>query len=346
MSFAHPDYFQWLFVLPLLIFIYAFRSQVRKKKVKKWLGSQSHFLMSSISPKKRWIKLFLQTAVLALVLIALARPQSQGEKVEARHKGLYILLLVDASHSMLAEDVQPSRLAFMKKELSRLIHLSGGDQMALGIFAHSTFLAVPFTNDLSTVQSYLNELSTDHLTNQGTNFERAFRFSDKLLKKIKQDKYRQPIKAIVMASDGEDHSKKTKQVIKKMLSQKNVRIFTLSFGTEEGGVIPIKDYKGAVKEYKKDIQGDLVITRLKKQALKKFAKWGKGAYYHVTYGGQAIERLRKDLDLLEKNRFEKTSYIQKKEGYQWLLILAFLIAVMEWALNDRSYKKNKKQNKL
>ena len=339
MNFHHPEYLYWLIFLPILVLLYMIRIHIRRKIVKKWLGSRSDFLRSSISENKRMIKMSLRICVLALLFLSLARPQGEGEKIETHNRGVYILLLVDASNSMLAEDIKPNRLTFMKKEISRLIDLSPGDQIALAIFANSAILAAPFTNDLSAVKSYLNDLSTDHLTNQGTNFEKAFQLSARIFEKIKEKENEQSVKAIVIASDGEDHSKETKKVIQNLLVQKNIRIFSLSFGTKEGGVIPVKDYKNQIKEYKKDIHGQLVISRFKKDTLKNFAKWGKGSYYHVSYGGQAIEQLRQDLDHLAKTLFDKTTQIKKKEMYQWFLICAFLIALMELILSDRSYRK-------
>lgn len=345
MSFESPHYLQYLALISILIVIYIIRIQIRKKNIREWLGSQSEFLRSSISEKKRAIKIALSIFVLVLLFIAMARPQGTGEKIEMKNKGIHILLLVDASNSMLAEDIKPNRITFMKKEISRLIDLSSGDQIALGIFAHSAILATPFTNDLSAVKSYLNDLSTEHLSNQGTNFERAFYLANKVFEKIKENKNELAVRTIVIASDGEDHSTETKKVIKDLIAKKGIRIFTLSFGTTKGGVIPIKDYKGKVKEYKKDMRGDLIITRLKKNSLKNFAKWGKGAYYHVTYGGKAIEKLRQDLDHLEKTLFEKATRTKKKENYQWFLLLATLLALLELILSDRSYKKLNLKNK-
>jgi len=338
MTFQNPEYLYWLVILPALVFIYIIRARIKKKKIKRWLGSRNDFLRSSISEKKRVIKTGLRICVLALLFISLARPQGEGEKIETRNRGVYIFLLVDASNSMLAEDVKPNRLIFMKKEISRFIDLSSGDQIALGIFANSAILAAPFTNDLSAVKSYLNDLSTHHLTNQGTSFEKAFQLSAQVFDTIKESENEQSVKVIVIASDGEDHSKKTKQVVQNLLAQKNIRIFSLSFGTEEGGIIPVKDYKNQIKGYKKDIQGRLVVTRLKKDSLKKFAKWGKGSYYHVSYGGQAIEKLRQNMDRLETALLEKTTHTKRKENYQWFLLFALLTALTELILNDRSYR--------
>ena len=330
---------RWLFILPVFILVYIFRSQIRKKRLTQWLGSQSDFLKSSISEKKRLLKMILRLCVLALMIVSLARPQGLGEKIEIQDKGVYMLLMADASQSMLAEDIKPSRLAFMKKELSRFIDLSSGDYIALLIFAHSAVLASPFTNDLSAVKSYLNDLSTDYLTNQGTHFERAFVSGARVFQQIKENDREQATKVIIMASDGEDHSKQTKKVIQNLVNQKNIHVFTLSFGTKEGGVIPLRDYKNQVRAYKKNSQGKLIVTRLKPETLKKFAQWGKGSYYHANYGGRAIERLRADINQLKKTKLKKTERINKKEYYQWFLSLAFLLALLELILSERIYKK-------
>lgn len=338
MSFYNIDYLEWLFILPFLLCLYIIQVRRRENKVKKWLGIHSDFLRSLISGKKRHIKTTLRLCVLLFMILSLARLQGEGDKVDIQNKGLYILLLVDASNSMLAEDVKPNRLAFMKQELSRLIDLSSGDQIALGVFANSAILASPFTKDFSAVRSYLQDISPDYLTNQGTNFKRAFLLTGKTFKKVRESEKEKTVKALVIVSDGENHTKEDKKAIQKLFLEQDIRVFTLSFGTKEGGVIPIKDYKGRVKAYKKDIQGNLVVTRLKEEGLKNFAKWGKGSYHHVTYGSQAIEQLRQNLDQLEKTFLETTSYVQKKEYYQWFLILAVVAALLELFVNDRTYK--------
>ena len=333
MFFKETDYFYWFFALLFLSAFYVFRVFVRNKKIKKWLGKRNHFLRSSISDQNRNIKAILRVFVLSFLILALSRLQGIGEKMEHSSKGGSILLLVDISNSMLVEDIRPNRLSFVKKELSRLLNLSSGDQFALAFFANSSVLASPFTNDLSAVQSYLNDLSVDYLTNQGTNFERAFQLSADVFKKLKQKN--SLVKALVIVSDGEDHSSKARKTIKSLVSQEGLRVFTLSVGTQKGGVIPIRDYKNNIKEYKKDIRGDLVISRLNPESLKNFAKWGKGSYYHLSYGNQAVEKLRKDLDLLKKTEFEKNQWVKKKEYYQWFLLLAFFIALFELLLSDR-----------
>lgn len=346
MTFENPEYLQWLIILPFFLVIYGIRSSIRKKNSEKWLGSQSSLLIAGISPLKRKIKMTLKMLTLCFLLIALARPQSAGEKIQLQNKGIYILLLIDISNSMLAEDIKPNRLRFMKQEISHFLDISSGDEIALAVFAHSAMLISPFTRDLTTIKSYLNDLSTDYLSRQGTHFERALKLGAGVFDKIKVNKNEQITKAIVIASDGEDHSPKTKSLIKDLLNKKQIRIFTLSFGTKKGAVIPVKDHKGQIKEYKKDHKGELVITKLKVDSLKNFANWGKGSYYHVSYGGRAIEGLRQDLNQLNKNQLEESSYRKKRENYQWFLILALLTALIEFMLTSRSYIKRSEGKKV
>ena len=333
MFFKNPDYFYWFFALAVLIALYIFRVLFRKKNIKRWLGARHDFLGSSISGGKRNIKASLKILVLIFLILALAHPQGIGEKIDLPSRGISILLLVDVSNSMLAEDIRPSRLEFLKKELIRFLELSSGDQMALSFFANSSILASPFTNDLSAVRSYLEDLSADYLSNQGTNFKRAFQLSVQTFEKLRQKD--SAVKAVVLASDGEAHSRQTQKAIKSLISQAELRVFTLSVGTKKGGVIPIRDYKGNIKEYKKDSGAQLVISRLNPESLKKFAKWGKGSYYHLSYGGKSIEKLREDLDSLEKSEFEENKLVKKKEYYQWFLLLAFFLALFELLLSDR-----------
>lgn len=332
--FKNPDYFYYFLVLTGLLLLALFQLRRRSVLIKKYLGAKDSFLSSSISSSKRIFKLVLSFLVLVLLVLSLARLQGEGEKREIPRRGSAILIMLDVSHSMLAEDVRPNRLAFLKQELSRLIKMSTGDQIALGFFAKSAYLISPFTPDLSAVQSYLKDISTDYSSRQGTDFSKLFDLTAELFERQKELEF----KAVLIASDGEDHSPKTKQKVQALLKDQNIRFFTLSVGTKSGKVIPIRDYKNQVREYKKDSRGNLVVSRSNPEFLKKLSLWGKGAYYHLDYGGRSIEKLRSDLNLLKKQNFDKYTETRKKEYYQWFLLLAVLLALGEIFLNDR--KKN------
>ncbi len=338
MFFYHPEYLSWLFILVFLVLFYLVQVQVRNKRVQKWLGKQQFFLRGLISEKKRHLKMALKSLALLFFVIAFSRPQIHGEKMNLKRSGVHIALMVDVSQSMLAEDVKPNRLAFMKQEIGRFLDLSQGDQVALIAFAHSAVLVSPFTQDLSAIKLYLQDLTPDYFTNQGTHFGRAFHFAEKAFQSIQDKKNQTSVKVIVIASDGEDHSGASKDKIKKLL-EKNIRIFALSFGTKKGGVIPIKNKKGEVLEYKKNPQGKTVVSKLNDRDLKNFAKLGKGAYYHSAYGGESIKQLKASINQLEKTIFETSSFVKNKEIYFWFLILGLILATFDLLLSDRFFGK-------
>ena len=144
MFFESEDYFYFLFLLIGLILLALFRYRKRRVQIQKYLGKQADFLRSSISESKRTLKLVLSFLVLVFLILSLARLQGEGEKREIPQMGSALLIMLDISHSMLAEDVQPNRLTFVKQELSRLIDLSAGDQIALGFFCKVCFFNKPF----------------------------------------------------------------------------------------------------------------------------------------------------------------------------------------------------------
>lgn len=333
--FKNPDYFTYLLLLIILVGFYIFRLFKREKNIKKWFKGSSP-LRDSISNKKRIFKMALSLMVLVFMILALARLQGPGEIIEAPARGNSLLVMLDISLSMLAEDVKPSRLELIKKELSRLIDLSSGDRVALGFFAKSAFLVNSFTPDLSAVKSFLKDLSPDYLSHQGTDFKKAFQLAREVFEREKD----LGVKILILASDGEGHDLETEKEIKSLVEEQGIRIFTLSVGTKQGGVIPIKDYKNQIKEYKKNIQGDLVVSRLNPESLRQFSKWGKGAYYHLDYNNLAIKKLRKDLDVLQKNFYGNYTETIKTEYYQWFLLFGFIVAFMELILSN--YKKPKR----
>ena len=335
MLFKNPEFFYYFFVLCVLIMGFGFRWLWRQKKIKAWSQSKN-LLIGNVSYNKRFIKNLLSFFVIVFLIFALARLQGQGEKIERPSKGLSILLLVDVSKSMLAEDVKPNRLSFLKRELARFLDLSWGDQVALGFFTRSAILMSSFTLDLSAVRSYLLDLSTDYSSHPGTDFKRVLDLAVDTFDRQKNLEQ----KILLIASDGEDHFKEKQQEIQQLIQENNIRVFTVSVGTKKGSVIPVRDNKGQVKEYKKDAKGQLVISRLSEESLKNFSKWGKGAYYHLTYDGVAIHKLREDLSELAKNSLETQEEFEKIEYYQWFLVLAFLLAGLELVLSDRLRERN------
>ena len=333
MNWLHPEWFFWLSFLPFGVLIYIFRHRQRLQNLQKWFGRQKVFLTSSLSPGIRHLKMTLSFMALALFILALARPQGKGEKVTRKSAGVQVILAVDVSRSMMAEDVRPSRLEFLKKELSHLLDLSAGDQVALMAFSGSALLISPFTGDLSLIKVYLEDLSPDYLSSQGTNFKSVLKVSQTVFENIEKKTEAQAVRVLLIVSDGEDHVQKWKSALKD-LTAKGVRIFTLSVGTKEGGVIPVKNARGEILEYKKDSSGKIVTSQVQPKILKQLADKGQGAYYHLSYSGQVMKQLRGDMDQLKKTIFETEMTHKKRELFQWFLALGLILAFIELLLSE------------
>ncbi|AHI06527.1 hypothetical protein BDW_10135 [Bdellovibrio bacteriovorus W] len=329
--------FNYLWVLPLIVVIGWYFQRKNLQKMTKAIGSRLYpFLSSSVSPKKRRLKQILQLLTVGLFILALARPQMGESQQEIRSEGVEIIFAVDVSESMLAEDVKPSRLAQAKAELSRLVDLMPGNKIGVVAFAGSAALLSPLTNDPGAIKMYLESLDTNSVSTQGTNFLEALKASKEAFQRggVDTDDVVKVTRVIVMASDGEDHEPGALDEAKKMVSE-GIRIFTLAYGTEKGGAIPVRDGMGFLKGYKKDRQGNTILSIVKGEALKSLAEAGKGSFYFATFGGQQTRHLVEDIDKLEKTQFESAVATQYEERFQAILLVGIILGILEIFLGER-----------
>jgi Ca-activated chloride channel family protein len=327
--FADPAAFHYLWILPLLFFITWYLAKQSHAKFEKALGSKlAPFLLASVSQTRRWWKLILKSVVLGFFVFALARPQSGESEKKVRSEGVEIMLLVDVSRSMMAEDTKPSRLQLAKKELSRLIDRLDGDKVGLIAFAGSAILLTPLTPDKPAVKMFLDSLSPDAVKTQGTDFKKALSETSSAFSRggLESGESSVVTKVVVIASDGEDNEQGAIDAAG-ALSEKGIRIFTLGFGTEKGAPIPVRDERGNLRGYKKDKSGKEVVSKTKGTVLKNLAAEGKGSFHHVTFGGNAISSLHKEIKKLEQTEFESAEMTDYDENYQIFLLIGLLFFV-------------------
>jgi Ca-activated chloride channel family protein len=294
------------------------------------------FLTRSLSRKRRNLKLILQCLTLFFFVIALARPQSGEGKQKAKSEGLEIMLAVDVSNSMLSEDARPSRLELAKRELARFLDQLGGDKVGLVAFAGSAILLSPLTTDKAALKMFLESLSPESVTTQGTDFKRALTEASQALHRggTESDENQNVTKVIVLVSDGEETEKGGLETAKK-IAEDGTRIFTLGVGTEQGGQIPVRDKNGNMIGYKKDRRGQTVVSKFTGEALKALADAGKGTYQQITFGGDAIKYLRASIDQLQKAAFDTMEVSHYNEHYQIFLFTGIILALLELALGER-----------
>ena len=329
---------QSLWLLPcILVLALTLRARAHKR-LTQHIGSKTFPLLANSASKRRQkIKLILQTLTLALMVLALARPQKVGgSRQKVRRGGIEMMILFDVSRSMLAEDVQPNRLAFAKKEVIRLLDMNSGNKVGLVAFAGSSILLSPMTTDMSALKMFLSSLTTDSVSTQGTEFKRALKRAKEAFERGGERKNGESTvtRTILIVSDGEDHEEGAVKVAEELVKE-GIYIFSLAIGTEKGASIPVKDRSGRVRSYYKSKKGKVVLTKTKGTILRELAQKGRGSFRHVKYGGTAIADLYKDLQKLEKADIEGEELVEYNERYQWVLALALLLAVLEISLNER-----------
>ena len=335
--FMNPSFFMALFFVLGLVLIYWITNKQLGSRLKKSFGPKMlPFFTASFSEKKKTFKFFLSILTLVLMIVALARPQWNHGQQHIRSIGVEMMVVIDVSQSMLSQDVKPSRLEHAKKEVNHLLNILGGDKVGLIAFAGSAILLSPLTTDKSAIRMFLETLSTSAVETQGTELSKALLEAQKaLLRGGQRTGPRQRVsQVVVLISDGESHQPGALKVAKE-LAEQGIHIFTMAFGSEKGGKIPLKDARGFLKGYLKDKNGQEVVTKVNAEVLRQLARSGHGGFYHVTFGGTQMKFLKEDLDKLEKAEFDSLSVKNFDEKFQWPLFFAFLFGWIELFIGTR-----------
>ena len=329
---GNPEAFQLLWLVAI---IFALNFWLAKQTLKKWpqflkANKQSLFL-------KR-LRFLLQLAALTLFILALARPQSGQSTQKIKSEGVELALVVDVSNSMLAEDVKPSRLELTKKELERFIQNLSGDRVGLVAFAGSAVTLSPLTPDRGALQMFIDSLSPEAVSTQGTNFRKALDEAEGLLLRggTEEDNTSKATRVIVLISDGEDQEEGAIRKAEE-LAKRGVVIYTITVGTEKGAPVPVRDDRGNLAGYKKDDKGQVVLSRSVGDSLQKLASIGKGKSYHMVLGGNTMQALRSDIDALQKAQFESMDFVQYEERFQIFLFLGLILGLLSLVFSDRMF---------
>ncbi len=328
---------QLMWLIPVLLLLVWWTAKRNGQVIQSQISAPiAKFLTRSLSLKRRKWKLILQCLTLFFFIFALARPQSGEGKQKAKSEGLEMMLVVDVSNSMLAEDARPSRLELAKRELSRFVDQLGGDKVGLVAFAGSAILLSPLTNDKGALKMFLESLSPESVSTQGTDFKKALTEANQALRRggVESDEQEKITRVIVLVSDGEETEKGGLETAQK-IAENGTRIFTLGVGTEQGGQIPIRDRNGNMVGYKKDRKGQTVVSKFTGDALKALADAGKGSYQQITFGGDAIKYLRASIDQLQKAQFDTMEVSHYNEHYQSFLLVGIMLALLELLLGER-----------
>lgn len=325
MIWENSTYLWFLLLLPL---IYGGYWWYRKHQVKKRSDYFDDRLIKQLR-KNYWqtgdkVRLFSLTTAATLFIIALAGPKIGTEVREVQRKGVNMLVALDLSRSMNAEDVRPSRLNKAKFELNRLINRLQGDRIGLLVFTDEAFVQVPFTTDYSAFRMLLDISNTDQMPTSGTNFNAAMQLARNTFNAI--DNQPNAANVLLFVADGENHGPGYQSVLQELIND-GIVIFSVGIGTQEGGPIPIYDQNGRQTGYHRDSQGSTVTSRLESGTMQEVARQSGGEYYEIRSGSDNIEPFFSKLDELERGEFSTQEFADYKNQYQ-LLLLAGMFFLM------------------
>ena len=320
--FEDPTYLYLLILLPFLIFIRIWGVRKRKKQLAKF-GDPALLkqLMPNVSMARREVKFWLMTSAVALLIIMLARPQMGTKINQEQRQGLEVIIALDISNSMKAEDVAPSRLDKSKMLIENLVDNFTNDKIGLIVFAGDAFVQLPITSDYVSAKMFLQNITPELIAAQGTNLAEAIDLSSHSF--TKQEKVG---RAIIVITDGEDHEGGVEKAAK--AAKKNgIRIFVLGVGSAKGA--PIPDGNGG---YMKDKTGQEVMSALNEDMCKQIAAAGGGAYIHVDNNNIAQRQLDNEIAKLQKGDIMNVVYSEYDEQFQAVGILLLLVLIIETIL--------------
>lgn len=317
--FEDPTYLYLLILLPILIAIRMYGLRKRKKQLAKF-GDPVLLkrLMPDVSVARREVKFWLMLTAIALLIVMLARPQMGTKINQEQRQGIEVIIALDISNSMKAEDVTPSRLDKSKMLVENLVDNFTNDKVGLTVFAGDAFVQLPITSDYISAKMFLQNIDPSLIAAQGTNLAEAIELSSKSF--TKQDKVG---RAIIVITDGEDHEGGATEAAKE--AKKNgMRVFVLGVGSPKGS--PIPDGNGGCM---KDNTGQEVMSALNEDMCKQIASAGGGAYIHVDNNNIAQQQLDNEIAKLQKGDILNVTYSEYDEQFQAVGILTILILIIE-----------------
>jgi len=319
----------WLFLLIILISILFIFDRAWKIKTQKLFFSKSNLerLSPDISTLKPIIKILFIVIGISMFIIALINPKI-GSKIETFQRlGVDIVFAVDVSKSMLAEDIAPNRIEKSKQLVGQVINNLGGDRIGIVAYAGKAFPQLPLTTDYSSGKMFLQNMNTDMLSSQGTAIDEAIRLSSTYF-----DQDQSTERLLFIISDGEDHNDLSYEMAD-LAAKNNITIYSIGVGTEKGSPIPIKK-NGIVMSYKKDINGEVVITKLNKDYLQNISDKTKGKYIDGSVTENVINEVIEILENTEKKEFDTQKFSEFKDQFQWFVLIGFLLIVVDIFMRD------------
>lgn len=327
-NFAQAQYLLLLLLIPFFFVLYAIVLRLRRGRLKRF-GDETLVaqLMPSYSKSKAWVRLVLFSIGFFFLVIGLSRPQIGAKLKEHETKGAEIMVVLDVSNSMLAEDYSPNRLERAKLAISRLVDKLRDDRIGLIVFAGNSFVQLPITTDYVSAKMFLNSISTESVPVQGTAIGEAINTAMRSFS-AQSEKSR----AVVIITDGENHEDDPIETAKRA-AELGVRVFTIGVGSPEGKPIPMNG------ELLKDKDGEIVVTRLDETVLQEIAKVGNGVYVRAGNSEFGLNPIIDDIKKMDDEMYSSIVFEEFDEQFMYFLGIALFFFVVEMLVGDRKSKR-------
>lgn len=320
----------WLLLLiPVVLLVYLiFRIWQKRARSKFAKPELLGYLSPNRSSFKPLLKVLLIVFALAALVVGLVNPKIGSQLETVKREGVDIVFAVDVSKSMEAEDIAPSRLEKSKQLVRQIIGNLGSDRVGIIAYAGSAFPQLPITTDYGSAEMFLESLNTDMISSQGTAIGDAIDLATGFF-----DDNQQTNRVMFIISDGEDHGGNIEDMARQA-AEAGIRIYTIGVGTTKGGPIPIKR-NGVIQNYKKDNQGETVITKLDPSTLQEIAEEANGEYINGSVTAEVTEKVQEELLTIEKTEFEAKQFADYKSQFQWFVGLAILLLLLDVFMLER-----------
>ncbi len=321
----NPEYLYLLFGLVLFTILFVHYVSWRRSKISKFFNADN---FSSIAPQRStsfvWFKFVFGVLLAgAFLIMTLANPLIGKKLQKVSREGVDIIIAMDLSNSMYAQDVKPNRLMKSKKFVFDFSERLSSDRLGLVFFAGNAYLQMPLTLDYSICKMYLDNLSPQNIPTQGTDIAEAIEVARKAFNQ-NENKH----KVLIIITDGEDHKNQDIQAVKEAVKE-GIRIYSIGVGTTQGAPIPIPNSNNNI-EYKKDVLGNQVISKLNSKMIEDLANTGKGESYFLEPGKNVVNEIYSDISQLDKRKFKDTMIQEFDSQYQYFLGIAMVLLLISF----------------
>lgn len=331
---AHPEYLFLLLLIPVLIGVFIY-TNIKRRRSLKLFGNPELLagLMPNVSFMRPKLKFYLQVAVLVLLVVVLAQPQFGTKLENNKRRGIEVIIALDVSNSMLAQDIQPSRIEKSKQVLSKLVDGMTNDKIGLVVFAGDAYTQLPITVDYVSAKMFLSSISPKLVPRQGTAIGTAIDLAIKSFGPNKSDAGR----AIIVITDGENHEDDAIGAAK-LAAENNIAVHVIGMGKPDGAPIPMP----GTMSFWKDKQGNVVVSKLNEKMCMDIAAAGKGIYARADNSNTAFRAISRELEKMTKADIETNVFSDYNEQFQSFAFLALFLLILEFFIFDRKNKSFRK----